>query len=275
MLRGTFFIAIMLLSSCRTDGMQANRSSADIGDFSRFREVKNIKPESHAFVLDPAGSGEVVERFYIDGTSCQNEDCQFGSVRSAVGSNIWDDIRPRSVTSPRQAWYSFEIYFPENLPYGRNQHRGSYLLAEFKESNECGGFYFAHVNGHRDANLYLYLSRYTGRKDEQFNGAPNECLGYFEGKVGEMGSLLGRWNRFEYFVRWSENDDGLIEVYRDNELVLHRVGRNCENIENCRSRNIHYYGIYKPNNNPLSAVLPATVYYRNVSMAQSRENLTR
>ena len=119
------------------------------------------------------------------------------------------------------------------------------------------------------------LAEFTGGRDARFRNAPEECISYLEAKVGDMDDMRGKWTRFEYYVRWSENDDGLIEVYRDGKNVLIHNGRNCRKIQNCLSRNLHYYGIYKPNNEVLSGVVPATVFYRNVSMSQTRDELTR
>ena len=276
MMRKWFILLLSgLCSACVNKDTGTLRPRLDVGDFSKFEETDNIKPGSQSFVADPLGSGGVVESFYIDGTSCQGNDCQYNSVRSSVTTNIWDDPRPKTITSPKQAWYSFEIYFPNDFPYGFEQQKGSYIFTEFKESNECASFYFSHVNGYNDSSFFLYLAEFTGGRDARFRNAPEECISYLEAKVGDMDDMRGKWTRFEYYVRWSENDDGLIEVYRDGKNVLIHNGRNCRKIQNCLSRNLHYYGIYKPNNEVLSGVVPATVFYRNVSMSQTRDELTR
>ena len=110
------------------------------GDFSPFREVENHKLNSRSLVPNPDGTDEIVERFYIDRTQCRGVDCKYGSVRSAVASNIWDDRRPRSVTSPSQAWYSFEIFFPKGTPTYPVDNPNTVLLVEFKEENQCASF---------------------------------------------------------------------------------------------------------------------------------------
>lgn len=266
------FLALAIsLGFLATEGFA--QSKFEHGDFSNFVYAENNKKNSHEIVPNPNGTDELVDSFYIDGTNCRGDDCKFGSVRSQLRTNIWDDSRPRSITSPKEAWYSFEIYLPEEFPYGTNQVRGSYILTEFKESNECASFYFGHFNGHQDNNLYLTLSEYSGAEDSRFAGAQDECVAYYQEAVSNMSNLIGRWTRFEYFVRWSEEGDGYIRVFRDGKHVFARKGRNCRKIEQCLERNIFYYGIYKPNNKDLKSVRPAKVYFRSVSMAQKREDL--
>jgi Polysaccharide lyase len=270
----TCFLAFAVsLCFLATEGFA--QSKFDHGDFSRFMFAPNQKAKSYAAESNPDGTAELVESFYIDGTKCRGDDCNFGSVRSQLKTNIWDDGRPRSVTSPKQAWYSFEIYFPRDFPYGMNQARGSYHFTEFKESKRCPTQTFSHVNGYNDNSLYLYLFSDATDKESRFYGKSDDCYAYFEGGVGDMTALVGKWTRFEFFVHWSDKDDGKIEVYRNGRRVLSRNGQNCNKIENCLERNIFYYGIYKPNNKDLKSVRPAKVYFRNVSMAQKREDLVR
>lgn len=268
-------VATLLLTMIGLTSQLSAQNKFEHGDFSRFVFPENNKSKSYNVEKNPDGTDEFVESFYIDGTKCRGDDCNHGSVRSQLKTNIWDDSRPRSISSPQEAWYSFEIYLPEDFPYGLDQVRGGYILNEFKESNECASFYFAHFNGYNDNNLYLTLGEYTGGEDTRFPGAPDECIAYYQEPVARMSALKGRWTRFEYFVRWSEAKDGYIRVFRDGEHVFARKGRNCRKIEQCLERNIFYYGIYKPNNKPLSDVRPAKVFFRNVSMAQKREELLR
>jgi len=275
------FISILLsffVMGCVPDASQVAtnpdaRQNFNHGDFSRFEFVDNMKPNSYSVVMAPSGDG-LAERFYIDNSNCIRDDCNHNSFRSAKKGNIWDDPRPRSVTSPRQAWYSFEIYFPPELPYGMKQTRASYILTEFKENNDCATFSFGHVNGHNDNSMSVTLMTSTGSSDHSFVGSPIGCSDYYEGVVGNMRQLVGRWTRFEYFVRWDEVD-GFIEVFRDGERVLRYSGKTCDNIQGCLTRNIPYYGIYMPNVRDVDNMLPASVYFRNVSMAQRREDLVR
>lgn len=268
-------VAVLLLTTIGFTSQLSAQNKFKHGDFAPFMFASNNKSKSYAVEKNPDGTDELVESFYIDGTKCRADDCKFGSVRSQLKTNIWNNTRPTSVTSPKQAWYSFEMYFPSDFPYGLNQERGIYHFTEFKERDECGTFTFSHVNGHNDNSLYLYLFDYAADKESRFYGKSDDCFDYFEGRVGDMASLVGRWTRFEFFVRWSEEEDGLIEVYRNGKKALTRNGQNCNKIENCLERNQFYYGIYKPNNQDLKSVSPAKVYFRNVSMAQKREDLLR
>jgi hypothetical protein len=268
-------VATLLLATLGLTSQLTAQNKFEHGDFSNFMFAPNNKSKSYAVEKNPDGTDELVESFFIDGTKCRGDDCNYGSVRSQLKTNIWDDSRPSSVKSPKQAWYSFELYLPKDFPFGLNQARGSYLFTEFKEGKECGTLTFSHVNGYNDNSVYLYLKDYAADKESRFYGKSDDCYAYFEGRVGDMASLVGRWTRFEFFVRWSEEKDGLIEVYRNGKKVLTRNGQNCNKIENCLERNLFYYGIYKPNNQDLKSVRPAKVYFRNVSMAQKREELLR
>ena len=246
MLRHPIFLTVLLVLSACMDAQDSTQSASvriDHGDFSPFVEVEDNKKNSHTFVTNPDGSNDVVERFYIDGTECRGVDCRYGSVRSAVRTDIWDDPRPRSVTSPQQAWYSFEIFFPEDTPIQPVQDASTISLASFKESNECASFAFVkNDNSNSPSEFNFFLAEYTGGLDSRFVGAPDECLSYYEAKIGNISNMLGKWVRFEYFVRWSEADDGYIVVYQDGVKVLERNGRTCQSTAQCLDRNIHIMG---------------------------------
>lgn len=279
MLKKIFLLLLLLpLVACKLQSDASSQSPKVIlnhGDFSPFKETLNNKINSHAFVSNPDGSDEIVEYFYIDGTACRGEDCKYGSVRSSVDSNIWDDMRPKSVTSPQQAWYSFEIFFPMDTPIHPIAEQSTIILVEFKESNECASFVFAkNDNNNSLSELNFFLAEYTGSV-RRLVGAPEECLSYFEAKISDIKPLLGRWVRFEYFVRWSQHNDGYIIIFQDGKKVLERIGRTCHSTAQCLQRNIHYYGLYQSDNPNLAGINTTEAYYRNVSMAQERENLVR
>lgn len=281
-----YLLTLTFVAGCGMQDTPSNTSDApqptssvrlNHGDFSPFKESLNNKINSHSFVPNPDGSEEIVESFYIDGTACRGEDCNYGSVRSSVDSNIWDDVRPRSITSPPQAWYSFEIFFPEGTPTYPVDNPNTVTLVEFKEENQCASFAFVKNNngGNSNSEFNFFLSEYTGKKDARFVGAPGECLSYFETEIANISDMIGKWVRFEYFVKWSENEDGYLIVYQDGRKVLERSGRTCSSTKQCLTRNIHYYGLYQPNNEDMNKIDSLTAYYRNVSMSQKREDLVR
>lgn len=251
------------------------------GDFSPFREVKNNKLNSYTLVQNPDGTDEIVERFYIDGAECRGIDCNFGSVRSIVGTAIWEDSRPRSITSPQQAWYSFEIFFPKDTPTYPVKNPNTVILAQFKEENQCASFAFVKNNngGNSNSEFNFFLSEYTGKKDARYQNVSSvgsgECVGYFGTEIANVSDMIGKWVRFEYFVKWSEDEDGYLVVYQDGKKVLERAGRTCSSSKQCWTRNLFYYGLYQPNNKDMSKIDSLTAYYRNVSMAQKREDLVR
>ena len=121
----------------------------------------------------------------------------------------------------------------------------------------------------------FFLAEFTGGTDSRFVGAPEECLSYFEAKIGNIKPMLGKWVRFEYFVRWSQENDGYIIVFKDGKKVLERNGRTCQSTSQCLKRNLHIYGLYQPNNPDLENINKTEVFYRNVSMAQKRKDLIR
>lgn len=268
-------VATLLLATLGLTSQLSAQNKFEHGDFATFMFASNNKSKSYAVEKNPDGTDELVESFYIDGTKCRADDCKHGSVRSQLKTNISDDKRSRSITSPKKAWYSFEIYLPKEFSYGTSQVRGNYIFTEFKESNPCPGLFFSSRNQNIDTSLYLIIGEATGKIDTKLPGKPASCSQDYKAKVNDISAMLGKWTRFEFFVNWSEGEDGYVEVYSDNVKVLEHSGKNCKVLSQCLERNQFYYGIYKPNNADLKSVSPAKVYYRNVSMAQKREELLR
>ena len=171
---------------------------------------------------------------------------------------------------------SFEIFFPKGTPTYPVENPNTVILVEFKEENQCASFAFVkNNNGNSNAEFNFFLSEYSGKKDARFAGTPGECLSYFETEIANISDMIGKWVRFEYFVKWSENEDGYLIVYQDGRKVLQRSGRTCSSTKQCLTRNIHYYGLYQPNNEDMNKIDSLTAYYRNVSMSQKREDLVR
>ena len=94
--------------------------------------------------------------------------------------------------------------------------------------------------------------------------------------IGNPKKMLGKWTRFEYFVNWTTENDGKFVIFNNGKKVMDYAGPTCSSKKLCLSKNNHYYGLYSLNNKDrggLKSVEPATIYYRNVSRADKKEEL--
>ena len=241
----------------------------------QFDIVENHKVGSYSLARDPSGNtDDIVERFYIDGKECRGTDCQFGSVRSMLSEDGGEGDRKK------EAWYSFEIFIPENFPV-RSQFKGRfYLFSEFKEILGCATTIFGartfDKNGSKFSISHLYIRPDRVAAMESNEAGFERCSYRFQKNVAKLENMKGKWTRFEYFIRWTTENDGRFLMYLDNSKVIDYKGKTCSTESRCLQQNTNYYGIYAPNNaskGGMKNLEPSSVYYRNVSRASSRELL--
>lgn len=246
----------------------------DRGTFTDpFVIVENNKLGSYSLSADPADETlELVESFYVDGTECRGVDCNRGSVRSL--------LREDEGARQKEAWYSFEIFIPNDFPIESNFKGRFYLFAEFKEIYGCATTIFGartfDKNGSQFSISHLYIRPDRLAELEVDETSFERCSYRFQRNVARLENMQGRWNRFEYFINWSTQSNGEFLVFLDGVKVIDYNGPTCSTETRCLERNMHYYGIYTPNNNEKGGLRnqePAEVLYRNVSRAPTREQL--
>jgi hypothetical protein len=250
----------------------------DRGTFTNsFDIVNDHKKGSYGLAIDPSGkSTNFVETFYIDGTKCLGSDCKFGSVRSQLSQDFGDEKY-----RPAKSWYSFEVFLPSDYPI-KSKHKGRYhTLVEFKENMGCATTMFGMWPGYNDTE-FMISHYYIEPENVRFmmnNNAPDDmCKMRFQKKVGNPRKMRGRWTRFEYYIYWTVEDDGKFIIYNNGRKMMDYTGPTCSSKKLCLGKNNHYYGLYSPNNKNrgcLKSVEPATIYYRNVGRADTRDQLVR
>ena len=250
----------------------------DRGTFTNsFDIVHNHKKGSYGLAIDPSGkSSELVEKFYIDGTKCLGVDCEFGSVRSLLAQDYGDEKY-----KPAKSWYSFEVFLPSNYPI-KTKHKGRYhSLVSFKENMGCATTMFGMWPGYNSGEFmitHFYIEPENVRFMEKRNAPDDMCKLRFQKKVGNPRNMRGRWTRFEYYIHWTVEDAGKFIIYNNGRKMMDYTGPTCSSKKLCLGKNNHYYGLYSPNNKNrggLKSVEPATIYYRNVSRADTRDQLVR
>ena len=214
-------------------------------------------------VQDPMNpSAPKVQKFYIDGTRIEAADRPYNSVRAVMREDIYSN-RPKGKNGqPKEAWYGWDIYFPKDFPSGPQQTKGGVRFFNFKHTNECSSMQLVHQPGYGDHDLFWRMSRVDANID---------CPTVREVKVADIRKLKGKWTRFEIFVRWSREGDGIAEVYVDGTRKVHFEGVTC--IEDCYKFNPFAYGIYKSNSPSLASIKPSYVLFKNVSRGKTRQDL--
>lgn len=215
--------------------------------------------------IDPANRSRVYS-FTISPAKCRGADCAQQSVRSAL-------VQSPDAVQPKEAWYGWEIYFPRDFPFATRQSRGFQQFNEWKDQPQCGLASIALDNtywvaGLRDTSLSWVMKRPTGKPAGRTG---EDCETYFKTGIAEMSDIVGSWRRFELFARWSRKDDGRFLLYLDGKLVLDYKGKTC--FSDCSRMNYHIFGNYLCCTPDTKAVANATVYYRFISRARSRDRL--
>lgn len=232
-------------------------------DFGSFKRDELSAPGTAAKVKDPTGSAPAkpVYGFTLPAGYCNpkpydpggaESDCTFRSSRSQMFET--------KKSQPAEAWYGVHVYFPKSFPIGGAQTRGHYEFF-YWHNRQCPHLTFASDAGGSDQ-LYLQGNRALGNFD---------CEPTAKRPIISMKKLLGRWTKFETFVRWSSGSDGRVEVYVDGKLVLAEDGPTL--VAGYETVNYFKFGVYLCCTKDVGLIKEGSVYYAGVSRAKTRDGL--
>ncbi len=243
--------------------------SQDTGDFDPLVTVDLSAPNSVKIIPDPTGSAptDKVYSFTIPEGYCSNKrygsgadsDCTWKSTRSSIRENVSATKKNGSV-QPKQAWYGWSVYFPEDFKYGQKQTRGHYEFA-YWHNGQCPHLTFFNLAGLNDT---VYLG--TNKAEGNYECTPGSRL-----KVADFKNLVGKWNRFEVFVKWANDDDGEAKVYLDGKFVLHYKGPTLT--AGYENKNYFVFGIYLCCTNDVASIKGTNALFAAVKRADTREGL--
>jgi len=124
-------------------------------------------------------------------------------------------------------WIGLSIYVPDDLVV--DTERLSDVVFQMQASPDPGEDYRSPVFGlDVDADRWRIYSRWDTRRTSP---PGNDFTGQEIVYSGPLGSSIGRWTDWVVHVVWSWGDDGLLQVWRDADLVVDRTGPNCSNDE--------------------------------------------
>jgi hypothetical protein len=263
-LAGSFFAALLgVLGSAR----------AEETGFDPIVIEELSAPNTVGLVNDPTGSAPAakVYSFEIPTGYCnpkpydaahgdRDNDCRQQSVRSQMWENVFA-TKKNANGQPRESWYSFALFIPDDYPYGTRQTYGLNSL-----------FYF-----HNGECAHLALVDFAGRDDALYLAFSNAALGGHECspgarlKVADFKDLVGHWSRFEMFVRWAKDPSGEAKVWVDGKLVTEWNGVTLT--PGLESINYMKFGLYLCCTGDVARVKDARLFYASIKRADSREGL--
>lgn len=261
------FIFLCVLALC-TPG-----SAADHGDFAPFVAVDLSPPDGVKHIDDPTGTApeKQVDSFTLKSGYCgkasyrgskDTSDCTFRSSRSQVREDVFATKKYGNV-QPKQAWYGWSVFFPEDFAFGKRQTEGNFHFFYWHNAR-CAHLAFTNQAGRDDA-LYMNTSQINGK--DGFECTPGPRM-----RVADFKDLVGKWNKFEVFVKWAHDDTGEVKVYLNGKYIIHYRGANLtEGVENI---NYFVYGIYLCCTKDVKEIKGTNVLYANVKRANTREELT-
>lgn len=215
---------------------------------------------------DPFGgsSNDWVQRFHIRSGECGNfvrhdgkkfSDCPDQSVRSELSENNHKGTRYGRV-QPKQAWYEWEVGFPNGFPFGPRQRGDGYYLLGQWHNGVCPHMNFGNHGGRDGYMLHLRISHLVkGHKH-------GDCQPETKIPVIDMRELEGRWNKIQVFVKWRTDTSGEVRVFINGVQRIQYNGRTL--VPEAAGRNHFDFGIYLAHNRHLNRVVPATLYYKNI-----------
>ena len=184
-------------------------------------------------------------------------DCTYGSVRSELVEDVWT-AKTYGLGQPSSAWYGWDIYLPSDFPSATTQQNGQNMFGQW-HNGQCP--HLSVVN-QRDTNavgfqLLRSLGNYECKMTSFFN-------------LTSLTQMRGRWTRFEFFVRWDEQQGEIIAFVNGIQRARYE-GRTL--VEGLESKNSFRYGLYLCCTDNINLIQPTFVRYANVSRAETREGL--
>lgn len=225
-----------------------------------FEKHRNL-PNSYSVIrTDPFGGGGngPVHRFEIRTGECGSPldqgDCSYNAVRSELAENNHRGTRFGRI-QPREAWYEWDIGFPDGFSFGPRQTRGYYLFGQW-HNGVCPHMNFG-VWGGRNSHVLHFRTSQIIPGHRHGDCQPDELI-----PVIDLREIEGRWAHFVVYVRWSTGNDGEVRVFVDGQQRVHFNGRTL--IPEHVGRNHFDFGIYLAQANSLRRVQPAMLYYRDI-----------
>lgn len=241
------FILAFLVCGC---------SEIDRGDMGNFRRDLNWTSYGYTTIEDPTKLAPVktVERFELRKGDCgvkrEWSDCAVGSERT----EIEDMTGHRSGIVKWYGWWfylpnDFQTIYPAILTIGQWGNTGG---------SKWGYHPTWHVQQFSDGGLTLVYRT----KDDEYHK-------YF---FMSDTQLRNQWHQLEFEIKWSENDDGYLNLWLNGELKLEYRGQT-----NNGGQNFFRYGIYRAKHPYVFKHLPwptQVMYYANVRSGPTRASLS-
>lgn len=219
----------------RTDGILFE-SSFETGDLTGFYWHQN-RPDVVSADAHPVRAGQYSMRSYLH----RYESAYSYRTEVIVGSapDIAEGTRkPFYFSMGEEYWIGFSIYAPEDL--APDTRRLTDVVFQMQASPDDGEIYRSPVFAlEMDGDDWRIWRRWDERslspRENTFTGSD---IVYQQ----PVGSAYGRWTDWVIHVRWSAGEDGLLQVWRDGQIVVDATGPNCSNDE----RGPHIaLGVYK------------------------------
>ena len=250
--RGCLFLAALLVVTI------APTHSALSQGFGKFGQEPINAPGDYALVRDPTGMAPEpqVHLFKINAGTCSSKpygnglnDCHFQSVRN--------QLFEKKRTQPREAWYSWSMYFPAGFALGRNQKAGGTYSFAYWHNLECPNVDLGIAEGSN--RLFLQTNIYAG---------PGNCTPDQRIDLGSLQPRIGAWQRVEMHVLWSNGKEGIVEVYLNGALTGTLRGRNIT--AGAPKDNYFKFGLYLHGTRDTKKVTPVQLMFTTPTRTKSR-----
>ncbi len=204
--------------------------SDDIGNFSINGEstliIDGLTPKkfiSYKTDITNLSKSKEIYHFSIPSGYCNNKkydknsddsDCKYNSTRAQIHEDVWK-FKKYKLGQPKESWYGWYVFFPQEFPTGKNQVEGGYEFF-YWHNGKCPNLTFWSPAGAELDMLYLATNVSIGGYDcKQDRRIP----------IIKLSDIRNRWARFEVFVNWSLEKDGKALVFLDDKLVVDYSGR--------------------------------------------------
>lgn len=250
-------------------------AAQDRGNLGPLKVVHLSVPNSVKKIADPTGEAPTkkVYSFSIVGNYCNSSsyragfdkgDCTYQSVRSQMNEGPKNSAHDDAV-QPAQSWYGWYSYFPNDFPFGDRQvQRGLYTFL-YWHGGRCPHISISDLD-HEFLSVHFNELKMIDAATDSYQCNPKVAK-----KIARIADLLGRWLKFEAYIKWSTGDDGVFQLYMDGKLVVSRKGANI--IAASQDRNNLVFGLYLASTGDVTKIKPANMLYAGVKSAKTREGL--
>jgi len=174
------------------------------GSMAPYGDSRDFTVEKTQIVTDPVRAGQHALKVTLDRVADVD--------RCNHRTDFWLRGMGQSLQQGQDCWYAVSIYLPEDWqPDTQAELWVQWVLG--KAVSEVGGPQLA---------IYVYGDGYRVRK--RWGPALEQHENIW---LGDVLADRGKWTDWVFHVRWSPGDDGLIELWRDGELVATDTGQNC------------------------------------------------